>query len=159
MDHPALAIERRDIADPALAALTADAVAELDARYPEDAHEGRPLDPGAEFLVAVDSEGTLLGCGALARLDADGLVEIKRMYVPPAGRGRGVARQLLVSLEELAVAWGARRIQLGTGTRQPEAIGLYEKNGYVQIPVYGIYTSNPLCVCFAKDLVEDTDRS
>lgn len=152
MDRPTVAIEPRDIADPALAALAAEAVAELDARYPEDAHEGRPLDPDATFLVAVDPEGGLLGCGALARLDDDGVVEIKRMYVPPQGRGRGVARQLLVALEELALAWDARRIQLGTGTRQPEAIGLYEKHGYEQIPVYGIYTSNPLCVCFAKDI-------
>jgi len=152
MDRPPVAVELRDISDPHLAALTADAVAELDARYPEDAADGRPLDPAATFLVAVDAQGTLLGCGALARLGDEGVVEIKRMYVPPQGRGRGVARRLLVALEELALTWGAHRIRLGTGTRQPEAIGLYEKHGYEQIPVYGIYASNPLCVCFAKDI-------
>ncbi|MCF2532000.1 GNAT family N-acetyltransferase [Yinghuangia soli] len=144
-------IEPRDFTDPAVVALAAEAVAELDMRYPEDADKGRPLDPSAEFLVAVGDDGTVLGIGALARID-DETAEIKRMYVPPAGRGQGVAKQLLAALEALAVERGARRIKLGTGTRQPEAIALYGKHGYMEIPVYGIYRTNPLCVCFGKDL-------
>jgi len=65
--------------------------------------------------------------------------ELKRMYVVDQARGRGFARRLLAELERTAAAAGARRMVLETGTRQPEAIGLYRSAGYRPIPGFGVY--------------------
>ncbi|WP_260479017.1 GNAT family N-acetyltransferase [Kibdelosporangium aridum] len=74
--------------------------------------------------------------------------ELKRMYVTPEARGTGVASLLLEAAATVVRDAGGRRILLETGTRQPEAIRLYEKSGYTRIPSY----HDPLSVCFAKDL-------
>ena len=77
---------------------------------------------------------------------------MKRMYVRPAYRGRGIARQLLSALEELAFQQGHSVLRLETGSYLPAAIGLYTSGGYQPIPVYGEYVDNPYSVCFAKRL-------
>ncbi|MCX2732297.1 GNAT family N-acetyltransferase [Saccharopolyspora sp. NFXS83] len=82
----------------------------------------------------------------------DGDVELKRMYVAPRARGRGLARRMLTELEERAVAAGHKRVLLETGDRQPEAIGLYRAAGYTDIPAFGPYRDDPASVCFAKTL-------
>ncbi|MCI0334681.1 MAG: GNAT family N-acetyltransferase [Planctomycetes bacterium] len=77
------------------------------------------------------------------------------MYVAPAARGRGVGRQIFIALEAEARRLGVRRLVLETGPRQPEAIALYARAGFVQIPLYGEYRDTPhpeLSVCMAKDL-------
>ncbi|MGW4965644.1 GNAT family N-acetyltransferase [Nonomuraea sp. NPDC004186] len=63
-------------------------------------------------------------------------VELKRMYVAPSLRGSGVARFLLAAAEEAARELGARRVILQTGDRQPDAIRLYEREGYTRIPIF-----------------------
>jgi GNAT superfamily N-acetyltransferase len=86
--------------------------------------------------------------------DGDGLlpgdVELKRMYTRPAARGRGLARRMLRFLEEEAAKAGLRRMILETGTEQPEAIALYESEGYERIPGFGYYAEAPGSVCFGK---------
>ncbi len=82
----------------------------------------------------------------------DGDAEIKRMYVAPAHRGRGIARALLAELERAAVAAGCRRAVLETGTRQPEAIALYLSEGYAPMAKFGTYRDEPGSRCFAKSL-------
>ena len=82
----------------------------------------------------------------------DGDAEIKRMYVAPAHRGRGYARAVLAELERTALDLGCRRAILETGTRQPEAIGLYRSAAYVLIPPFGHYRHHEGCRCFAKPL-------
>jgi putative acetyltransferase len=104
----------------------------------------------ASYLVVV-VDGRAVACGAVQSLDAD-TGEIKRMYVRPAYRGRGIARQLLTALEELGSAAGHRELRLETGTYLPAAISLYRSAGYLPIPVYGEYVGNPYSVCFAKHL-------
>ena len=81
---------------------------------------------------------------------AEGDAEIKRMYVVPVVRGRGLSRLLLVELERRAVAAGRRRLVLETGIRQPEAIGLYRSSGYSEIPRFGVYRCDPRSRCFGK---------
>jgi GNAT superfamily N-acetyltransferase len=83
----------------------------------------------------------------------DGDAEIKRMYVADAHRGLGYARAVLAELERAAAALGCRRAILETGTRQPEAIGLYRSAGYVPIPGFGVYRDHEASRCFAKLLV------
>jgi GNAT superfamily N-acetyltransferase len=99
---------------------------------------GRPEDfapPGGAFLVGFDADGRAVCGGGVKRL-GDGICEIKRMYVVPEARGRGLARALLVALEDAGRALGYERARLDTGPRQPEALHLYRSAGYREIPDY-----------------------
>lgn len=107
--------------------------------------------PTGTFIVAYDDAGAALGCGGVRR-HADGVGEIKRMWVPPERRGNGVSRVLLAALEDAARALGFRKLVLETGVRQPEAIALYETAGYTLIPNYGFFADSPLSRCYSKPL-------
>jgi GNAT superfamily N-acetyltransferase len=127
---------------------------ELGERYGDDgAGAFSPDDvavPGAAFVIArVEQEA--VGGGALRPVEPS-VAEIKRMFVEPHTRGRGVAQVILQNLESLAREFGYERVILETGTRQPEAIRLYESAGYQRIACYGPYVDNPLSVCFEKRL-------
>src|SRR5205823_1535400 len=105
------------------------------------------------FLV-VYVDGVPVGCGALRVLDAD-TAELKRMYVTPAARGRGLGRRLVVALEAEARTMAVRRLVLETGIRQAAALALYRATGFEPIPLYGEYRSSPeTSVCLGKDLGE-----
>lgn len=78
--------------------------------------------------------------------------ELKRMYIVPEERGNGLARRMLSELEASAALAGRKRLVLETGTRQPEAIGLYLSAGYVETVKFGVYRDDPLSRCFAKEL-------
>jgi GNAT superfamily N-acetyltransferase len=78
--------------------------------------------------------------------------EVKRMYVAPAARGRGLARRLLAHLEATAAEAGYDAMILETGTAQPEAMALYASSGYEPIPSFGLYKDEPLNRCFGKPL-------
>jgi putative acetyltransferase len=130
--------------------------AELETRYPEEGANFFRLDAeevaegrGGFFVAYID--GNPIGCGAVRRIEPH-VVEIKRMYVDPSVRGRGVGRQILDALEAQARQLGARRLVLETGPRQPEAIVLYEHAGFVEIPLYGEYIGSKFSVCMAKTL-------
>jgi len=112
---------------------------------PEEVAEGR----GGFYLAYFD--GQPIGRGAVRLLDAD-TAEIKRMYVAPEARGRGVGRALLDSLESDARRLGALRLVLETGERQAEALALYARAGFSRIPAFGEYAGSPLSVCLAKPL-------
>ncbi|MEJ2890043.1 GNAT family N-acetyltransferase [Actinomycetospora aeridis] len=81
-----------------------------------------------------------------------GDAEIKRMWVDPAHRRRGVATAVLAELEGTARAAGCGRTVLETGTEQPEALAFYGARGYVAIPRYGTYRDEPSSLCFARGL-------
>lgn len=130
--------------------------AELSALYPEPGATHFRLDPAevAEgrgvFLVAALRD-IPIGCGAVRLLDAT-TAELKRMYVAPDGRGKGIGRQLLAALEAEARHLGARRLLLETGPRQFAALALYASSGFVVVPAYGEYVGAPASVCMAKSL-------
>ncbi|MBC8064255.1 MAG: GNAT family N-acetyltransferase, partial [Chlorobia bacterium] len=92
-----------------------------------------------------------VGCGAFRILE-DGLGEVKRMYVPPEYRGRGIARGVLQEIERWSVELGIRRLQLETGAELPDARRLYEGSGYEYIPNYEPYAGLDRSVCLAKNL-------
>lgn len=104
--------------------------------------------PRTVFLIA-RLGGQPVGCGALRRLE-DPIAEIKRMYVSPAGRRRGIARRILLELEQQAKEFGYHTIRLETGIRQPEAQQLYESLGYRRIAAFGPYVGNLTSVCYEK---------
>lgn len=95
--------------------------------------------------------GTPIGCGAI-KVFSDEAVEVKRMYVAPEGRQKGIATRVLTELETWARELGFTKSVLETGKRQPEAIALYEKNGYVRTENYGQYVGVENSVCFEKNL-------
>ena len=92
-----------------------------------------------------------IGCGAIKAFN-DEAMEVKRMYVSPDGRNKGIATRVLAELEIWANELGYVQCVLETGRRQPEAITLYEKNGYRRTDNYGQYVGVENSVCFAKDL-------
>ncbi|MGY1811202.1 GNAT family N-acetyltransferase [Blastococcus sp. SYSU D00820] len=128
--------------------LTAAQQAELRARYDGDGEPGTPPSAAdvAVVLVARDPDGRALGCGALRGL-ADGVAEVKRMYVVPEARGRGISKAVLGGLEAAARERGWTTLRLETGPRQPEAIALYEGAGYRPIGAFGRYADDPDAGC------------
>ena len=99
-------------------------------------------------VVAYEGE-VPVGCGAIKAFSPDAM-EVKRMYVPPEKRGMGLASTVLAALEAWAKELGYKKCVLETGKRQPEAIALYKKNGYVVTPNYGQYIGVDNSVCFEK---------
>ena len=99
--------------------------------------------------VVCCENGQPIGCGAIKAF-SDEAMEVKRMYVSPDGRKKGIATRVLAELETWANELGYAKCVLETGKRQPEAIALYEKNGYARTPNYGQYVGVENSVCFAK---------
>lgn len=108
--------------------------------------------PNVLFLGAYVGD-ELVGCGAVKSLDDDGVYgEIKRVFVLDAYRGRGVSKRLMHELEAHLRCLGIRTARLETGIRQPEAIALYRRLGYVERGPYGAYVSDPLSLFMEKNL-------
>jgi GNAT superfamily N-acetyltransferase len=101
------------------------------------------------LLAYVPGHEEAIACGAIKPFDSES-VEVKRMWVEPAFRGRGIASALLQQLEQWAVELGYQRCVLETGKKQVEALGLYPKNGYRIMANYGQYQGMDNSVCFEK---------
>jgi len=89
------------------------------------------------FLVA-RQDGKAVGCVALVR-EAPDWAELKRIYVPPAARGAGVGQAMLAAVESAGRDMGLQWIRIETGTRQPEALSLFERAGYARRDRFGAY--------------------
>ena len=104
-----------------------------------------------KYVVLAYENEKLLGCGAIKEFRAN-TMEIKRMYVSPESRKRGIASKILSELENWVSELSYAKCILETGKRQPEAIGLYKKNGYTLIPNYGQYAGMENSLCFEKQI-------
>jgi ribosomal protein S18 acetylase RimI-like enzyme len=121
-----------------------------------------PLDPlmfeppdGSFFVAYLEGDPVATGAwrrSSVVAFGTDRTAEVKRMYVVPAARGRGVARRMLAHLEASAQEHGAEAVVLETGLRQPEAIALYESSGYEPVPSFGYYRDAPLSRCYGRRL-------
>ena len=139
---------------PAAARLIAALDDELSRQYP-----GLPVNGidvaqfeagGGVFAICyVDGEPAV--CGAFRPWED--AAEIKRMFVLPATRGRGLGRRMLAFLEAEAARRGYARAVLETGNLQHEAIGLYRAMGWTPIPIFGPYIGSPISICFEKLLI------
>ena len=137
--------------DPAGEALRVAQQTEVSARYGIPDSEPGPKPTAADiavFLVAFDDD-VAVGCGGLRTLDGSH-GEIKRMYVVPERRGTGVSTALLSALEGEARGRGWDRLVLETGDQQPDAMRLYEREGYTRIPNFGYYVDSDLSICYEK---------
>jgi putative acetyltransferase len=128
----------------------------LASRYPPEQRFGpnlkvEHLAHGLGAFLIARLNGAAIGCGAVRRLDEE-RVELKRMYVDPDYRGRGVAREIIERLEAEARAMGASRLVLETGIFQDEAIGLYRRVGFRVIDCFGEYAGVPTSLCLEKAL-------
>ena len=106
---------------------------------------------GFIYFMVLKSGLINIACGGLNHID-DTTAEIKRMYVKEEFRGKGLSKLVLNSLEEFIKNNGYKRIILETGGKQPEAISLYRKFGYSEIPCYARHSLDPESRCFAKIL-------
>lgn len=150
-----LQLIRTDTSHPDLHPLIAALDGELAVR---DGHEHsfyaqfNKLDTITTVVLAFDNK-TAVGCGAFKPFDSRS-AEIKRMFVLPDYRNRGIAGMVLRELEQWAFESGFSRTVLETGLKQPEAIHLYQKSGYSLIPNYGQYAGVANSICLQKNLSE-----
>lgn len=146
-------LKRTDFEDPDFIALVKLLDADLAVRDGEEHAfyaQYNKIDKIKHVVLAYEN-GKPLGCGAIKEFEPS-TMEVKRMYVLPEGRNKGIASQVLAELESWARELAYTRCILETGLKQPEAIGLYRKNGYQQIPNYGQYAGVENSVCFEKVL-------
>lgn len=142
---------------PIAMALSAAALADLRARYGGQGDDTpvTPMDfdpPDGGFLIAY-LDGVPAGCGGWRTLAEDETAaEIKRMFVLPDYRNKGVASALLAAIEDSAHTAGKQRTVLETGEGQPEAIALYEKSGYERIANFGYYKGFSGCRSYGRAL-------
>lgn len=118
----------------------------------KDFHAQYNKTDNIKCAVLIFDNQKAVGCGAIRHFD-ESTIEIKRMYVSPESRGKGIATQVLLTLEDWARTLGYTHAVLETGNKYPEAIALYAKNGYKRIPNYGQYEKVISSRCFRKSLV------
>ena len=131
-------------------------ITELDAYLvplsPAESRHGYPVEKlireGVAFFI-VRQNGVPAGCGGVQLVGTE-YGELKRMYVRPQFRGLGLAKLLLEHLAEYARGFGVTILRLETGIAQSEAIGLYERAGFHQIPPFGQYRPDPLSRFYEK---------
>ena len=104
-----------------------------------------------KYAVVAYENDHPVACGAIKEFDQDSM-EVKRMYTIPEHRGKGLATKVLNELEKWASELSYKKFILETGWRQPDAIRLYEKNGYKRIANYGKYAGIKNSVCFEKEM-------
>jgi len=141
-------------AEPPARAIIAALDAEIMRRYPDGEVHGIDVvnfnQAGGYFVLGQEGDA-VIACGAFRPLDT-ATAEIKRMFVHASARKKGCARQIMRHLEAEIRQRGHTRIVLETGIGQPEAMALYESEGYVPIPTFGEYIGNELSRCYAKKL-------
>ncbi|MDQ1597548.1 MAG: hypothetical protein QOI70_972 [Microbacteriaceae bacterium] len=155
-------LERVEWDDPRAAGLRVEMDAEMGALYASSTDGFSPERSAAvaaalavrpEHIVAtvlaLDGD-KVVGHAALRPID--GALEVKKVFVTAEARGRGISRAIMRELEVIASERNITRLVLQTGSRQPEAIGLYEAIGYRQIPVYEPYTVLAVALCYDKVL-------
>ncbi|RAK00186.1 ribosomal protein S18 acetylase RimI-like enzyme [Larkinella arboricola] len=150
----AVTLIRTTAFDPGFGTLITELDKDLRTRYqPYQAmYDGfNKVDESARVVMAFQDDQPV-GCGCFRPMTDAGYVEIKRMFVDPAFRGRGFAKQVLQELERWAAEEGYHSTRLETGDRQPEAVALYEKVGYCRIENYGPYVGLAASVCMEKKL-------
>ncbi len=101
-------------------------------------------------IIAYENDKPI-SCGAIREYSPT-IMEVKRMYTIPGNRGKGIATKILNELEKWAFELAYQKCILETGKRQPDAIWLYQKNGYKTIPNYGKYVEMENSVCFEKKI-------
>ena len=125
-------------------------LAEMDGRDHDFYDQYNKIDKIKHAVVAYSDE-LPVACGAIKEFNPE-TMEVKRMFTIASYRGKGFATQVLTELEKWALELGYSRCVLETGLRLPDAVRLYQRNGYYQIPNYGQYAEMENSICFKKKL-------
>ena len=144
--------ERPDTAD--ASTLIAELESHLAPLYPAESRHGFSVEKLLREEVAffvIRQGGSPVGCGGVKLIGTD-YGEVKRMFIRPQFRGLGLAKMMLDHLEGYARDHGVRLLRLETGIHQTEAIGLYERMGFRQIPPFDDYREDPLSRFYEKQI-------
>jgi GNAT superfamily N-acetyltransferase len=155
MNNPIITIKRSSFTDNDFVLLISNLDDELNKRHDIQRivyDQYNKVDTIQTVIIAYIND-VPIGCGCFKPFD-DSTVEIKRMFVEPAYRGKGISKLILNELEKWAKELSYSRSVLETGIKLPEAIGLYEKSGYVRINNYRQYKDLPNSLCFEKILTK-----
>jgi putative acetyltransferase len=125
-------------------------LAEMDGRDHDFYNQYNKIDKLKHVVVAYSDE-LPVACGAIKEFDPE-TMEVKRMFTDESHRGKGLATKVLIELEKWALELGYSKCILETGKRLPDAVRLYQRNGYNQIPNYGQYVEMENSICFEKKL-------
>ena len=149
-----LNLKRTDSSDPDFRLLIKELDADLRERNGDvmDVYDGHNVIEQIDTVVIAYLGTNPAGCGCFKNYDTDS-VEVKRMYVRPYARGKGISRMILSDLENWAKSLGFAYVVLETGSKQQEALGLYKRAGYTNIPSYPPYIDLPDSICFKKSLL------
>ena len=146
------------VRDPAVAALVDALTVELaQGGYSEEetfGYSAEQLERSGVHLVGARLDGSLAGIGGVELQDA-GFAELKRFYVDPAARGRGVADAVLTALVEHARDRGATTLRLETGDAQHAAMAFYRRQGFEVVDRFGPYVDSATSVCMQRDIRPD----
>lgn len=149
-------IAKLDPVDPRARVLLDESDAYMATLYPPQSNhmEGvEALRQANVLFVGACIGAELAGCGAVKTMHDDGVYgEIKRVFVPPLFRGRGISRAIMEFLERHLVAQGVPLARLEMGALQPEAMGLYRRLGYLERPPFGKYQLDPQSLFMEKRL-------
>jgi putative acetyltransferase len=126
-------------------------LAEMDGRGHDFYDQFNKIDK-IKHAVVVYADELPVACGAIKEFDPE-TMEVKRMFTVESHRGKGLAKQVLTELENWALELGYSKCILETGLRLPDAMRLYQRNGYHQIPNYGQYVEMENSICFEKKLI------
>ena len=157
-DEPRLVVRRVSLDDPPTRDLVDAVQGEYVARYggpDETPLTAAQFEPPTGIFLLGELGGDPVACGGLRRQDPE-TAEIKRMYVVPDSRRRGLARTMLSQLEHAATTAGYSRVVLESGRKQPEALALYLASGYTPVSPYGHYRHHAHSL--GKALTSPTDR-
>lgn len=103
------------------------------------------------YIIIYYENNLPIACGSFKKYSEE-IVEIKRMYVTKAHRGKGIAKIILNELEKEAIKQGFKKTRLETGDKLKAAVSLYEKSAYRRIPNYDQYKGMKTSLCFEKSL-------
>jgi len=109
------------------------------------------LQDSSVYFMVVKRVNKVVGCGAV-KIDPRGWGEIKRMYVEPEQRGKGLSKEMISRLEQKAVSLGIGLLRLETGIYSSEALRAYERMGYCRTGPFGDYKPDPLSVFMEKTI-------
>ncbi len=134
-----------------LTALTADLAEGEYAPEESFGYSVEQLEAKGVHLLGARVGGALVGVGGI-ELQGGGVAELKRFYVVPAHRGRGVADAIITALLAHAADQGVRTVRLETGDKQLAAIAFYGRHGFAEVPRFAPYVDSATSICMQRTL-------
>jgi putative acetyltransferase len=136
--------------DPEVISVFADIDRLINSLYPKATDQSLTLNelssPNVHAIGLINEDG-IVACGAIVKqFDKILYGEIRRLYVKPSYRGKGLSRRIMQNLLHYAGEAQIPLIRLETGPKQIQSINLYEDLGFKRCGPFGVYHDNPQSV-------------